>query len=396
MPDFNQDHDLFTSMVAFSRMANPLDAVEQPLNVYGPCWCGSGKKWKFCHKDRDKKTQISFGQAQAQCMKFYQSGGCQHPLASAENCSGSPIQSHTIQRRGGLAAIAENGHVYSTKKAFQEIEKRQGLIDMTEVGVAKASTFPGFCNHHDTELFRPVELPDSTLNSWNGFLLSFRAVTYEVAMKVAQLNSHIAQRSFIDNGRSFEEQAALQNFLHLQQYGIEKGLSDVSSLKKKYDSTFVKHNLSGFSFYGTKFDRILPFVAAGAFMPEFDFSGIQLQHLDIDNTANQIALNITQLGSTTCVGFGWFGGSNCAAARLVQSFKALADAEKPNAALVLSIEHLENFFCTPSWWNGLSPEVSASLHKKIAGGLLTRSSTALIEPGLRAVSGEVESTFEFG
>ncbi|MBP4052188.1 hypothetical protein J9978_22220 [Chromobacterium violaceum] len=395
MPDLLQKHDVFQSMVLSAGLMSPLDPVERPLNTYGPCWCGSGKKWKFCHKDRDKKDPITFGQAQAQQMKFYQAGPCQHPSASAESCS-TPlsIQSHTIQRRGGLAAIAENGHVYSTKKAFQEIEKRQGQVDMLKIGVAKASTFPGFCSRHDTELFLPVEQADSVLDAWNGFLLSFRAVTYELAAKDAQLRSHIASRDNIDNGKPFELQAVLQNFLHLHQYGIQRGLEDVSNLKAMYDSAFLTQDLNGFSFYGIKFDRVLPFAAAGAFMPEFDFSGTQLQRLGTSQVANQIALNITQLGGTTCAGFGWFGGPNCAAAQLVQSLKALPDAEKSNAVLVLSMEHLENFFCKPSWWEGLSPQVSASLHEKIAGGLPTRSSTALIEPGMRAVSGEVESVFE--
>lgn len=395
MPDLLQNHDDFIKAVQFAGMMNSLNAVEKPLDTYGPCWCGSGKKWKFCHKDRDKKASMSFGQIQAKSMKFYETGPCQHPSASAESCSTpSSIQSHTIQRRGGLASIAENGHVYSTKKAFQEIEKRQGQIDMAKIGVAKASTFPGFCSRHDTELFRPVEQADSILDAWNGFLLSFRAVTYELATKGAQLRSYIAMRDFIDYGQPFNQQAAIQNLLHHQQLGIQQGLEDVSGLKAMYDSAFLKQDLSGFSFYGIKFDQALPFAAAGAFMPEFDFSGKQLQRLGTGRTANQIALNITRLGNATCVGFGWFGGPNCAAAQLVQSFKALPDTDKSNAVLILSMEHLENFFCTPSWWEGLSPQVSARLHEKIAGGLPTRSPTALVATGMRVVSGEIESIFE--
>lgn len=395
MPDLLQNHDLFMSFVSSAGMINPLRAVEEPAEIYKPCWCGSRKKWKFCHKGRDKKTPLQFGQILAQCMKLYETGPCQHPLASAEACSTpSSINSHTIQRRGGLAAIAEKGHVYSTKKAFMEIEKREGQIDMAKIGVGKASTFPGFCSHHDTELFRPVEQADSVLDAWNGFLLSFRAVTYEVATKDAQLRSHETQRDVIDYGKPFEVQAGIQNFMHMQQQGIRHGLDDVLGLKAMYDSAYLKRDLSDFSFYGIKFDCVLPFAAAGAFMPEFDFSGKQLQALSTKRNSNQIALNITQLGSTTCASFGWFGGPNCAAGQLVQSFKSLPDAQKSNCLLVLSMEHMENFFCTPSWWEGLPENVSARLHEKIAGGLTVRSPTALIAPELKAVSGGIECTFE--
>lgn len=47
----------------------------------------------------------------------------------------------------------------SAKQAFIGIEKNKGHIDLGKIGVASASTFPGFCNLHDTALFKPVELP---------------------------------------------------------------------------------------------------------------------------------------------------------------------------------------------------------------------------------------------
>lgn len=73
----------------------------------------------------------------------------------------------------------------------------------------------------------------------------------------------------------------------------------------------------------------------------------------------------------------------------MDSFKAIPHQDKANSLLVLTMEHLENFFCTPSWWGGLAPEVSAKLHQKIAGGFPTRSPTALVEPGLSAVTADV-------
>lgn len=199
----------------------------------------------------------------------------------------------------------------------------------------------------------------------------------------------MASKEFIDYGRSFEHQAMIQNFLSLHQVGIEQGLKDIARLKAIYDEAFLSQDFSKFRFYGVQFDKVLPFVAAGAFMPEFDFSGAQLQEIEVRQPVSQIALNVTQLGDSTCVVFGWFGGTDCAAARLVESFKAIPDQEKANAMLVLAMEHLENFFCTPSWWGGLASEVSAKLHEKIAGGMPSRSPTALVEPGLNAVTAGV-------
>jgi hypothetical protein len=390
MPDMMETWGDFMSMVGGAGALNLLAAVEKPLNAYGPCWCASGKKWKFCHKNREERQPLPFGKINAERLKYYATGPCLHPHASATTCSSpSSIKSHTIQRRGGLGAIAENGHVYSTKKAFLDLEKRGGQVDMEKIGVGLASTFPGFCSYHDTELFRPVEHVNSKLDAYSGFLLSFRAVTFELATKDSQLRSHVGSKEFIDYGRSFEQQAILQNFLSLHQVGIKQGLMDITLLKALYDEAFQSQDFREFSFYGVEFDKLLPFAAAGAFMPEFDFSGAQLQEIKVGQPVSQIALNITQLGDNTCVVFGWFGGPDCAAARLVDSYKAIPYKEKANALLVLAMEHLENFFCTPSWWAGLAPEVSAKLHQKIAGGMLTRSPLALVELGLNAVTAGV-------
>lgn len=390
MPDMLETRDDFMSMVGSAGALNLLAAVEKPLNAYGPCWCASGKKWKFCHKDRERKEPLPFGKVNAERAKYFATGPCQHPDASATTCSSpTSIKSHTIQRRGGLGSIAESGHVYSTKKAFADLKKRSGQVDMERIGVGQASTFPGFCSHHDTELFRPVEQANSKLDAYSAFLLSLRAATYEVATKDSQLRAHVASKEFIDYGRSFQQQAMLQNFLSLHQDGIERGLEDITLLKVLYDEAFQSQDFSKFNFYGVEFDKVLPFAAAGAFMPEFDFSGTKLQEIKEGQPVSQIALNITQLGDNTCVVFGWFGGSDCAAARLVDSFKAIPQKEKANSLLVLAMEHLENFFCTPSWWSGLAPEVSAKLHQKIAGGMPTRSPTALVELGLNAVTAGV-------
>lgn len=390
MPDMLKARGDLISMAKSAGAFNLLKAEERPRDVYSPCWCASGKKWQFCHRNREKREPLPIGKVNAERLKYFATGPCQHPHASATTCSSpTSIKSHTIQRRGGLGAIAENGHVYSTKRAFADLEKRGGQVDMEKIGIGQASTFPGFCSKHDTELFRPVEQVNSKLDAYSSFLLSLRAVTFELATKDSHLRSHVASKEFIDYGRPFELQAIFQNLLSMQQVGIEQGLKDMTLLKALYDDAFQAQDFSKFSFYGVEFDKVLPFAAAGAFMPEFDFTGAPLQEMNVWLPVGRIALNITQLGGNTCAVFGWFGGPECAAARLVDSFKAVPDHEKANSLLVLALEHLENFFCTPSWWVGLAPEVSVKLHQKIAGGLPTRSPMALVEFDLNAVTADI-------
>lgn len=397
MPNFKENRAAFASLIKSVGSMNPLGAVEYPLNVYSPCWCGSKKKWKFCHKGRENLPRVGFGQAQSNREKFFLSGACQHPDASAATCSGpDAIQSHTVQRRGGLGAIAESGHVYSIKKGVRNVGKNDGQVDMEKLGVAKASIFPGYCSEHDTTLFKPVEMPGAILNDMNGFLLSLRAISYELATKAAVLRAHSESRESIDCGIPFEEQAAIQNYMHLHQIGLEKGLSDLIEYKSMHDKAFLIQDISAFSLYGVAFDGTLPFAAAGSFMPEFDFSGKKLQSLGENVTANQVAFNVTQLNGKTCAIFGWFGGTSCPASNLVASFKNIADEDKANAVLLISLEHLENVYFTPSWWNGLSDKLSTRLHQSIAGGMpgTIRSPDALVEPSMNALTYGILSKHE--
>ncbi|KQP17042.1 hypothetical protein ASF45_27885 [Pseudorhodoferax sp. Leaf265] len=292
-----------------------------------------------------------------------------------------------MQKRGGLAAIAEGGHVYSLKRGLRDIAKNNGQVDMAKMGVSRASTFPGYCNHHDTTLFRPVERTGSILDVSNCFLLSLRAVTYELATKAASLAAHQGNRDTVDRGMPFAKQVQLQSILHLHGVGMRKGLDDVMANKALYDQTYRSQDFQKFNVCGVTFDVELPFVAAGAFMPQFDFGGKQIQVLTDPEITSQIAVNVTRLDGKSCVVLGWFGDAGCPAARLVDSFETLADDEKGDAVLALALEYLENVYFRPSWWEALPADISERLHKRIAHGMPGRPHEAmdLMERGARVI-----------
>jgi hypothetical protein len=67
-------------------------------------------------------------------------------------CSRTSIRrSHTVQRQGPLAVIAENQHVLTP-----EFDPRERKIRMVKISIGKASTFPGFCSDHE-KMFFPLE-----------------------------------------------------------------------------------------------------------------------------------------------------------------------------------------------------------------------------------------------
>ncbi|MCP5450483.1 MAG: SEC-C domain-containing protein [Gammaproteobacteria bacterium] len=193
----------------------------EPQQVMGrnkSCWCGSGIKWKKCHKDRHIQKGIPIGKLTKEMLLNQKHGICLHPEASTTTCSNRIIKAHTVQRAGALSKIAEEGHVISEKKGFENIFKNEGEIAPRLVGISDASTFMGFCSTHDNSLFEPIENNNFSLNQ-AAFLLAFRALAYEYLAKKNSLNAIKIQRE-IDKGKNFEKQIAIQIFLHAYQVGL--------------------------------------------------------------------------------------------------------------------------------------------------------------------------------
>lgn len=340
----------------------------EKMPPYEPCWCGSGKKWKWCHKDREKLKPVKIGRLLFELNEQYSKGYCSHPDAGVDSCSQSIIRAHTIQRSGGLKEITESGHVMSVKAGVQGIFDNDGQIDPILDGVRGASTFNGFCNLHDTALFRPVETGSPTLSSESIFLLTFRAIAYELYTKRASVRAVPTQRQ-MDYGTPFHIQAAIQSYLHYNAAGMMKGLAELESIKSRYDVAYRQNDLSEFSVYAVEFNDILPVVACGAFYPEVDFLGKQLQKLGRGNAEfEQIAFNLTTLNGVSVAAFGWLGAKNGPPLAFVESFKKLPDSEKSTAVIQLAFEQLENTYMRPSWWLRLPDEWRSFVISKIKSG----------------------------
>ncbi len=155
---------------------------------------------------------------------------------------------------------------------------------------------------------------------------------------------------------------------------MKRGLIDLESIKKRYDSAYRSNDRSEFSVYAVEFSEVLPVVACGAFYPEVDFSGNQLQKLGRGSAEfEQIAFNLTILNGVTVAAFGWLGSKNGPPAAFVESFKELPDLEKSAAVIQLAFEQLENTYMRPSWWLGLPEEWRNFVVSKIKAG------TSLVE-----------------
>ncbi|MDH2352193.1 zinc chelation protein SecC [Bradyrhizobium sp. SSUT112] len=276
-----------------------------------------------------------------------------------------------MQKKGGLAAIAEAGHVLTVKPSMKEMIETDGNPQPGKVGVNNASVFPGFCGRHDTTLFKPIEGKTLSLTKDTAFLFSYRAIAYERFAKEAQFRSTDIQRE-ADCGHPFWKQAMVQMHLATVIAGIKIGMRDMDLWKGQFDERLLSGARDDFHFVAVWFDQVLPVVACGAFHPEFDLQRKPLQQLGRDGVDfDHITLTVTTFEAQTIVVFGWIGSDAGPAKALAQSFAAVEDARKADALVRLLFIHTDNLFLRPSWWDALSELDRRTLNE------MTRSGTTM-------------------
>lgn len=207
-----------------------------------PCWCGSGKKYKKCHLDRDKSNPVKFSEIDKETKKSFSFKTCLAPESLKSNCSNKIIEAHSIPKKGSLKLIARDGHVYAYKYSFYNVIKNQGFLEPELVGINEASTFNGFCSFHDNEFFKNVENENFKERQDQCFSLGYRAAAMELYKKKASYSLSSLRRD-LDRGKTIDAQIKIQEYQNDFNYGVELGLSDITFHKMKYDELLEKKTI---------------------------------------------------------------------------------------------------------------------------------------------------------
>jgi len=178
-----------------------------------------------------------------------------------DGCANQPINSHTISR-ASLKIIAKNGHVITPLMVPTENQSVPATRFLLK-GVRYASSFPGFCHKHDSEIFKPIDTPNLEATEANIKLLYMRCLSHELFKKYQnyEFQKYLIAKNLVTNSKHL---SALMNGTLLGAQIILNQLSDINSGK------------SSLSYVAFKFDGILPFAFLGAY-------GFELERWEIIN-----------------------------------------------------------------------------------------------------------------
>ena len=100
-------------------------------------------------------------------------------------CTDVAINSHLLQRHGELSHVIQNGHCYELCPIdLFKWKPEQFPFEFRKRGLQEAISLDIFCNHHDTDLFKPIESGNVDYSNYNNqVLLCFRTVCAEIRRK---------------------------------------------------------------------------------------------------------------------------------------------------------------------------------------------------------------------
>lgn len=102
-----------------------------------------------------------------------------------KGCTDEAINSHLLQRHGVLSHIIERGHCYELHPIdIFRWKKEEFPFQFKLRGLQEAISLDLYCNHHDTDIFLPIESGVVDYSNYNNqILISYRTVCAEIRRK---------------------------------------------------------------------------------------------------------------------------------------------------------------------------------------------------------------------
>lgn len=356
-----------------------------------PCWCGSGRKFKRCHLNRVHEEPPSHEEIIAEIRKAQYSQACLHPAASPSVCSGRAIQSHSLPL-SSLRAIAEDGHVVSLCGGYDVFLKTDGDVIPKRIGIRTASTFPAFCEAHDSKTFAVIEALPYEPSPEHAFLSSYRALCRELFHNRVRQRLNESLAFSMDRGMVLEGQHLVQSIAAAQREQDALAQKSLDALKAAYDTALGEGDFSQMQFYAIHFERCPDVMTSSMFAPFVDFNGCRVREADVlGTTDHHCIVSLFASGAAGWLQIAWLGQS-VAGERFVASFAQLPDDQVANAAVRLVFSHFENTYFRQSWWAGLPESTQAYLLRRFwrpDNPFLPRSDNYLVDDGVRLARWQV-------
>ena len=263
-------------------------------------------------------------------------------------CSDKIISAHSIQNNKVLNLLESevNGNLKVLSFLYLKHNKFGKATSLKPIGKKSASTFFGFCNYHDTNIFKEIENNEIDLNNdKHCFLLSYRAFAKDYHAKKETLKGYKKNKFYSITHKLLG--------LNLAE-GSEIGLRDSSFVKKRLNKIFEKKQFSELYYLTYELDYLIPIALSGSFNPNYSYKGKKLNKSSDINIIYEFVnfvVHPTISGKTLII-------LSCLpehekSVLFLDELDELKTLKFEKAVSSLAIAYIENTFISPILWEKL-------------------------------------------
>ena len=246
--------------------------------------------------------------------------------------------------------------MYALVHGLAHLDRNRGQPTPELLGIRRASTFSGFCRHHDNDLFQPVEKSTFVGSSEQCFLLAFRALAREMHGK------RFEWRTFNEILANVADHYVTSNYKR----GLNAGVAHLRDHMCDYSTLLVARDYSPVHAYVIDFNIAPTVMCSGAIYPDQDFGGQSLQDLDdLSRRPDLLCFSCFFDGKRGVAMFAWLPGSDHSCSAFTLSLAEVPDSDLGSALVRFLFEYSDNIQLAPDWWEALPLQSVGKLLRRV-------------------------------
>lgn len=268
-----------------------------------------------------------------------------------DECRGKIKQAHSIQRNGRLSIIESEVNKNLSVYCFSNFKSDENYLmsNLIPIGKKEASTFYGFCDFHDTNLFSPIENFAFDIDSeMHYFLHSYRSFAHSFHKKKEELN-------YWDNFDKTKFDSMMpEEIKSYMKWGNNLALTELEKIKAYLDDSLENKKWDNLEYLVYEKEGLYPFAVSSQMSPKVTYNGISMNNHEDQNIPyeNPIITFLPDINSTFVIIAAFPHEKK--AVKLIRELEKLNNFKLEKAITSLIIANCENTFFSPLFWNKIS------------------------------------------
>lgn len=267
-----------------------------------------------------------------------------------EECKGKIKQAHSIQKNGRLSIIEsevnKNLSVYSFTN-FKSDEKNV-ISELLPIGKKDASTFFGFCDYHDTNLFSPIENFVFDGSNKHLFLHSYRSFAHSYHKKKEEFK-------YWDNFEKTSFNPIISSQIQSSMmWGNKIALTQLEKNKEFLDEAIDKENWDSLEYLFYEKEGLYPFAVSSQMSPKVTYYNKNMNNHESSEIPYEKPIITFLPDKTSTIAIVAVFPFEKKSLTLIEELDKLIDFKLEKAITSLIIANCENTFFSPLFWNNLS------------------------------------------